>query len=144
MDNNNLNQFEDGDGYGNGNRENRPGGNGNGGNGQGGPGSQNPKKVNLLLLLIAALITFLLANVFMKAVSGNQTVQKSYTEFMQWVDEGYVEGQPNTKVKSVKYASDRIYIELVEDAEKEVNPFLYSMGVKTTYYTALVEDDSLP
>lgn len=119
-------------------------GNGQRGPGQGGSGNQNPRKVNLLLLLVAALITLMLTSAFMRAVSGNQTEEKSYSEFMEWVEEGYAEGQPNTKVKTVKYGSDRIYIELVEEKNTNLNPFLYTMGVKTTYYTALVEDDSLP
>lgn len=128
MDNNNMNQN----------------GNGQRGPGQGGPGNQNPRRVNLLLLLVAALITLMLTSVFMRSVSGNQTEEKSYSEFMAWVEEGYSEGQPNSKVKSVKYGSDKIYIELVEEKNKNTSPFLYTMGVKTTYYTALVEDDTLP
>ena len=119
--------------------QNRPGGPGNGGN-------QPPRKSNLLLLFVAAIITLLVTSILMKNVLGSQTEEKSYTEFMQWVEEGYVEGQPNTKVKSVEYASDRIYIELVEEVDKEKNPLMYyySLSAKTNYYTAMVEDDSLP
>lgn len=140
MNEENLNQFENGDGYGNGSRDNRPGGNGSGGsNGQGGGpgGNQNPRKVNLLLLLIAALITLVMTSVFMKTVTGNNTEQLSYSEFMQKVEAG--------QVKSVKYGADRIDIEMVDEEENQTNPlFYYGMGNRTTYYTAMVEDDTLP
>ncbi|MGN1205291.1 MAG: ATP-dependent zinc metalloprotease FtsH [Lachnospiraceae bacterium] len=120
--------------------------NGQGGGNQGGTGNQNPRKVNFFLLLLAALCTLILTSVFMKTVSGSTTEQKSYSEFMDWVEEGRVEGQPNTKIKCVRYASDRIYIELTDEKDGKENPMLpyYGMGKKTTYYTALVEDDTLP
>ena len=121
MDNHNMNQ--------NGNKP--------GGSGQGGPGNnQNPRKINLMLLLVAALITLLLTSFFMNTISSSQTREISYSEFMQWVEEGRVEG--------VEYSSDRIYIELKEENSSERNPLFYSMGIKTTYYTAMVSDDALP
>ena len=121
-------------------------GNGQGGANQGGSGNQNPRKVNLFLLLLAALCTLILTSVFMKTVSGSTMEEKSYSEFMEWVDEGTKEGEANTKVKCVRYASDRIYIELVDEKEANRNPLFsyYGMGQKTTYYTAMVSDDTLP
>ena len=121
-------------------------GNGQRGSNQGGSGNQSPRKVNLFLLLLAALCTLILTSVFMKTVSGSTTEEKSYSEFMEWVDEGTKEGEANTKVKCVRYASDRIYIELVDQKETNRNPLFsyYGMGQKTTYYTAMVSDDTLP
>ena len=121
-------------------------GNGQRGSNQGGSGNQSPRKVNLFLLLLAALCTLVLTSVFMKTVSGSTTEEKSYSEFMEWVDEGTKEGEANTKVKCVRYASDRIYIELVDEKETNRNPLFsyYGMGQKTTYYTAMVSDDTLP
>lgn len=121
-------------------------GNGQRGSNQGGSGNQSPRKVNLFLLLLAALCTLILTSVFMKTVSGSTTEEKSYSEFMEWVDEGIKEGEANTKVKCVRYASDRIYIELVDEKETNRNPLFsyYGMGQKTTYYTAMVSDDTLP
>lgn len=121
-------------------------GNGQRGSNQGGSGNQSPRKVNLFLLLLAALCTLILTSVFMKTVSGSTTEEKSYSEFMEWVDEGTKEGEANTKVKCVRYASDRIYIELVDEKETNRNPLFsyYGMGRKTTYYTAMVSDDTLP
>ena len=121
-------------------------GNGQRGANQGGSGNQSPRKVNFFLLLLAALCTLILTSVFMKTVSGSTTEEKSYSEFMEWVDEGTKEGEANTKVKCVRYASDRIYIELVDEKETNRNPLFsyYGMGQKTTYYTAMVSDDTLP
>ncbi|HKM33349.1 MAG TPA: ATP-dependent zinc metalloprotease FtsH [Lachnospiraceae bacterium] len=129
MDNKNMNQKN----------------NGQGGSGQGGPGN-NPRKINLLLLLVAALITLVLTSIFMKTVNGNQSQEISYSEFIEMVEQGVVEGQPNTKVKSVKYSSDSINIELVNEETTQKNPLMYYYGVgtSTTYYTAMVEDDTLP
>ena len=127
------------------NNNNNQNGQGSGGSGQGGPGNQNPKKVNLFLLLIAALITLMLTSVFMKSVTGSQTEELSYSEFMQLVDSGVTESGINSKVKSVKYGSDRIDIEMVDEESTQKNPlFAYSIGNRTTYYTALVGDDTLP
>ena len=146
MSDRNLNEFENGNGYNNGNRG---GGQGNGGSGGGtgsGGGGSNPRKVNLLLLLVAALITLVLTSVFMRTLSNSETEEISYSEFMQWVDAGRVEGQPNTVVESVHYGSDKIYIERVAEEEHQINPLLayYTTAARTTYYTAMVEDDSLP
>lgn len=130
MDNHNMNQNN----------------NGQGGPGQGGSGTPNPRKVNFVLLLVAALITLMLSSTMMKALGGGEPDTISYTEFMALVEEGYTEGEPNTKVKSVKYGSDKIEIELTGEKEEQLNPFylLYGSGNEDYRYTALVEDDTLP
>ena len=119
------------------------GGNGQGNNGQGGPGNQSPKKINFMLLLVAALITLLMTSAFMKIVSGTEK-ELSYSEFIQEVESGYTEGQPNSVVESVQFGSDRIYIKYVEKEEAK-NPlaYYYGMGNNTSYYTAIVGDDTL-
>ncbi|MGN0432169.1 MAG: ATP-dependent zinc metalloprotease FtsH [Lachnospiraceae bacterium] len=126
-------------------RNTNQGGNGQKNNGQGGPGNQSPKKVNLLLLLIAALITLGMTSLFMKTVSKGEQ-ELSYTEFMEKVEAGYTEGQPNSVVESVQFGSDRIAIKMAESEEQKTNPlaYYYGMGTHSTYYTALVEDDTLP
>ncbi|MCH5271735.1 MAG: ATP-dependent zinc metalloprotease FtsH [Lachnospiraceae bacterium] len=142
MSDHNLNEFDNGNGYNNGNRGGSQGGGGNGSSG----GGSNPRRVNFLLLLVAALITLVLTSVFMRTLSNSNTEEISYSQFMQWVDDGRVEGQPNTVVESVHYGSDRIYIEKVAEEERQINPLLayYTTAAKTTYYTAMVEDDTLP
>lgn len=136
MSEQNLNQYDNGNGYNNGNRGNGQGGPNQGG-GQGGSGNQNPRKVNLLLLLIAALITLMVTSVFMRSMTADSQ-ELSYSEFMQRVEQG--------KVKAVRYSSSRIDIEMVDENASQKNPFwaAYGMGSRTTYYTALVSDDTLP
>ncbi len=137
MSEQNLNQYDNGNGYNNGNRGNGQGGSNQGGNGQGGSGNQNPRKVNLLLLLVAALITLMVTSVFMRSMTADSQ-ELSYSEFMQRVEQG--------KVKAVRYSSSRIDIEMVDENTSQKNPFwaAYGMGSRTTYYTALVSDDTLP
>lgn len=137
MSEQNLNQYDNGNGYNNGNRGNGQGGSNQGGNGQGGSGNPNPRKVNLLLLLIAALITLMVTSMFMRSMTADSQ-ELSYSEFMQKVEEG--------KVKAVRYSSSRIDIEMVDENTSQRNPFwaAYGMGSRTTYYTALVSDDTLP
>ena len=133
---NNMDHFENGNGY------NGGGGNGGRGNGQGGPGGngQRPKKTNILLFVVAGLITLLCMSYFMKATTSSQTEEISYSQFLQWVDEG--------KVETVQYGSDRIHISLKEEQEEENNRYpyvgMFPLSVpKTVYYTAYVEDDTL-
>ena len=137
MSEQNLNQYDNGNGYNNGNRGNGQGGPNQGGSGQGGSGNPNPRKVNLLLLLIAALITLMVTSMFMRSMTADSQ-ELSYSEFMQKVEEG--------KVKAVRYSSSRIDIEMVDENTSQRNPFwaAYGMGSRTTYYTALVSDDTLP
>ena len=73
------------------------------------------------VLLVAALITLLMTSAFMKIVSGTEK-ELSYSEFIQEVESGYTEGQPNSVVESVQFGSDRIYIKYVEKEEAKNNP----------------------
>ena len=61
MDNNQFNQFDPGSGRNSGGQGNKNENNGNG---------QSPKKQNLLVLLIAALISLLFISYLMRAVTG--------------------------------------------------------------------------
>ena len=85
MDNKNLNNFDG------------PGGNNNNGPGKpGGPGGNNqngqPKKTNLLLLLVSALVILLTVSYVMRLVSGSATTQEiSYNQFMDMVNAGDIE-----------------------------------------------------
>lgn len=124
-------------------RNTNHGGNGQGNNNYGGPGNQSPRRINFMLLLVAALITLVMTSLFMKLLGGTEE-ELSYSEFMEKVESGYVEGQPNSVVESVQYASDRIYIKFVQKEENK-NPlaYYYGMGNNTTRYTAIVGDDTL-
>lgn len=125
-----------------------PGGNGqgphngnnngnNGGNGSGEP----PRRQSIMLFLIAALITLLGMSFFMGNLSGSASEEISYNAFLDMVEEG--------KVKEVLITPDEILITPVEEKSEEpaqINPFLpYAYDTpSTTYYTGVVEDDTLP
>lgn len=126
MDNNNLNSYNGGNGYNNGQG-------GGPGNGQGGPGGggQHPKKQNLMLLLVAALVTLVCMSFFMKMLSGVSNQEITYNEFLEKVDAGEVE--------SVEITDEQINIVPKSDAKE--NPFM--PGEEITYYTGRVEDATL-
>lgn len=123
MDNNNLNSYNGGNGYNNGQG-------GGPGNGQGGPGGggQPPKKQNLMLLLVAALVCM---SFFMKMLSGVSNQEITYNEFLEKVDAGEVE--------SVEITDEQINIVPKSDAKE--NPFMPAEEI--TYYTGRVEDATL-
>ena len=123
---NNLNQYNGGNGSGNQNG-NRPGGNNN----QGGNGQQ-PKKQNLMLLLVTALISLLIMSYFMRVISGGTEQEISYNEFLTMVEEG--------KVESVELAVDRINITPLSETQE--TPLVMSQP-EVLYYTGLVEDEGL-
>jgi cell division protease FtsH len=120
MSDNSLNQYN-----GNNSHDNKPNDNKNGGNNQGGNGD-SPKKVNLFLLLIAALTTVFFISYFTQLAEGKTSEQITYTQFVEMVEAGEVE--------SVTEESDRYVIEpKVLDEETTVK----------NYYTGLIEDPEL-
>ena len=154
---NNSNQYNNG-GYNNGYNNNgyNNGNNGNREPGTPGPGKGNdPKKQNIFLLVLAAIISMIFLSMLMRGMSGG-TNEVSYSEFVKMVEED--------KVASVSFISDRLEFSLKteETAEKESdrssketgsgeNPVakqqenIFSMmGVPIrNYYTIRVEDDQL-
>lgn len=127
MEDNNLNQYDDG-GFNNGNR----GGNKNNNNGNRGPGGNgdSPKRQSIFLLLIAALITLLCMSYFMKAMTGGTEKEITYNEFIKMVEDGEVE--------SVVVETDQITIYPKDTEETSTN--IYGMPV-ITYYTGIMEDN---
>ena len=120
MSENNLNQFDGGSGNGN---------NGHGNNG--GPG-KDPRKQNVIMFVIAALISLLLVSSFVSLITGGSEKELTYNEFIGMVEEG--------KVESVVIGSDRIYIEPMAEQEMQ-SPllYLYGMNPSVTYYTGRIE-----
>ena len=112
--------------------------NSNNGPDQNGNNGREPKKVNLMLLLVAALMTLLFVSYFSKFINGGSETQITYSEFVTMLEEGQVE--------SVQISTDVIYIKKVESEEtdKEKNPFLTMLGGKeeSVLYTAKIEDDN--
>ncbi len=151
---NDNNQYNNGDGYNNGGYNNGNGynNNNNGSRGPGGPGGtpggQDPKRQNILLLVLAAVIVMALFSILMNGLSGS-TTEVSYSQFVQWVEED--------KVASVKVFSDRLEFSLKAEGvgqEKEdssgkhgesaVEKQLGLFGVPTQKYrTIRVEDDGI-
>ena len=130
MSENNLNKY-DGGMSGNGGS---PNGTGNSGNSNNGNGGKDPRKQNIVMFLIAALISLLLISSFVKLLTGGSEQEVSYNEFITMLDE--------KKVEAVVIGGDRIYIQ--PKAEKGAsNPFLYLYGMNpsVSYYTGKIEDD---
>lgn len=128
MNENNLNQYDGGTGSGGG-----PSGNGNSG-GSGGSGGRDSKKQNIVMFVIAALLSLLLVSAFVKLITGDSEQEISYNEFIQMLEE--------KKIEAVVIGGDRIYIDpKVENSNP--SPLLYMYGMKSmvTYYTGKIEDD---
>lgn len=122
MDNNQINNYDNNSG-----RNPNGQGNGNGGNNNG--NNQNPKKQNLLILLVAALISLLCISYFMRAITGATNREITYNEFVTMVEAGEIE--------SVEIESSQI---VIYPKLKETNAFFYTQPV-ITYYTGKIEDD---
>ncbi len=125
MDNNNLNSYNGGGGYNN--------NNGQGGDrqGQGGPGGRQPGRQNLMMILVAALVTLVCMSFFMRMLSGVSSQEISYNEFLEMVEEG--------RVDSVEIGDSQITI--IPKTDNGNNPFMQQPEI--TYYTGLVNDDTL-
>ena len=113
------------------NNNNRPGGPNNG---------KDPKKQNIFILIMAAVLSLILFLGIMNLLSGSTEKEITYSEFITMLEEG--------KIESVDIASDRIFI--VPKAEEKENEdtglfaFIYGysmMSEDMTYYTGKIEDD---
>lgn len=128
MDNNQQNQYE-GPNSGRNNGGSGNNNNNNNGNGSGNGNGQNPKKQNLLILLVAALLSLLCISYFMRAVTGATNQEIPYNEFIQMIEAGEVE--------KVKIESGQITI--YPKTEESNNPFMTQSVL--TYYTGKIEED---
>ena len=126
MDNNNLNSYNGGGGYNNNNN-----GQGGGPQGPGGPGGRPPGRQNLMMILVAALVTLVCMSFFMRMLSGVSSQEISYNEFLEMVEEG--------RVDSVEIGDSQITI--IPKTDNGNNPFMQQPEI--TYYTGLVNDDTL-
>ena len=125
MDSNNVNNYNNGNGYNNNGGNGGPNGPGNGGSGNNG---QSPKKSNVLIFLIASLITLLMMSYFMKILTGGTEKEISYNQFIEMVESG--------KVESVQISSDVITIYPVVENKNAI----YGTP-SVTYYTGKLEED---
>jgi cell division protease FtsH len=97
--NNNLDEFDFG---GSGSGDKGDGNNRGPGSGGSGPGGDNPKKQNIILFLVATLVTLLLVSSFMRMMTGATQQEIPYTEFIQMLEAG--------QIVSVTVSDDRITI----------------------------------
>ena len=126
MSENNLNQYEGGPMNGpSGNNRNNNRNNGSGGPGGPGGNGDGPKRQNLLMLLLASLVTLLL----MSKMTGATNIEITYNEFIDMLEEG--------KVKSVQIDDEQINI--VPKKTEVKNP--EDLLIQKTYYTGRAEDD---
>lgn len=131
---NNINQYDNNDHQTNGGGQNNGGGN-NSGNGK------DPKKQNILILILAAILSLILVFSLMSFLTGSGEKEISYSEFIRMLDEG--------SVKSVEIESDRIYIvsealENSKDNNNSILSYVYGYSVlsgEKSYYTGKVEED---
>ena len=128
MDNNNLNSYNGGNGYNNGQGGGSGGPGGSGG--QQGPGG-SPGRQNLLLLLVAALVTLVCMSFFMKMLSGVSNQEVTYNEFLEMGDKGEVESVEITDAQ----------INIIPKTNETENAFVQPPEI--TYYSGRVEDDTL-
>lgn len=82
MSENNLNQYDGGRGGNNG----APG-NGNGGAGGTGGPNKDSRRQNIIMFVIAALLSLLMVSAFVKLITGDSEEEISYNEFIQMLDE---------------------------------------------------------
>lgn len=142
---NQMNQYDNGGGYNNGNRGNMPGGNGNGNGNGGSNGNEPPKKPSIMMIVLVALSTLMIVYIMWTWMFGSTTVgeEVSYTQFLQDIEADRVEA---VQVQS----TGQIYYTLKED-EKEsqdtelVIPGLIGFGGQSAaasqkYVTVLMED----
>ena len=131
-----MNQYNNGNGYNN-NRGNQPGGNGNNGG-----GNQPPKKPSVLMLVLAALCTLLLVFMLVNVLFGTNgnTKEVSYDEFLEYIAQ--------EKIDAVEvYTSGQIRFTLKKDASSgentNNNPFIgypFYSSMQVTYSTNSMED----
>ena len=100
-------------------------------------GGQSPKKQNLLVFLVATLISLVMMSYFMKSMDGGTSKEIPYNEFVTMLEDG--------KVESVYIGSDRIIIYPVEEEEKtqpqSLTMLMMQMQNEFTYYTGRAESN---
>lgn len=135
---NNREHFE-----GNQNGNHPAGGNGGSGNNGRNPNNQgnsnrDPRKQNLLVFLVATLISLVMMSYFMKSINGATSQEVPYDKFVDMLEAGEIE--------SVYISSDRIQIIPVAGEKKSdttMSPMMNMfMTSSITYYTGKAEDDS--
>ncbi len=117
--------------------ENNNPGNSNHNNGGNGPKGTPPKKPNLMVMLIASLMTLLVISSLMNLMSGGAVKEITYNEFLKMVEDG--------KVESVVITDQQINIQtVVEEVEgDDLAALLMQQPANAySYFTGIVDDDT--
>ena len=99
-------------------------------------GGQSPKKQNLLVFLVATLISLVMMSYFMKSMDGSTSKEIAYNEFVAMVEAGEVE--------SVYIGSDKIVIYPVEKEQTQpqsLTMLMMQLQNEFTYYTGRAESN---
>ena len=102
-----------------------------------GDGSNSPRRQNIILLLVAALVTMICMTYFLRAFSENTNREITYTEFISMVDNG--------EIDRVVIEDDRVDIfpKVVKEEDQLGKGYSYWAGTNTvTYYTGKAEEDT--
>ena len=133
---NQMNQYDNGNGY-----NNR--GNGQGGNGNNGNGNQPPKKPNTMMLVLAALGTVLLVFMFYNSIFGSTPNKdtKDYSVFLQDLEAGRIEFvEANVESAELKVTLKETGQSQTATTGYENNPFWFqSQKKQNEYYTKMME-----
>ena len=130
---NNINEYDNNDRMDQGGNQHDQGGS----NGQGN-GGRDPRRQNIIMLIIVALLSLFIVSALMNLFTGKSTEEITYTEFIDMLSQG--------KVESAEIDSDRVYITL-KDTESNIaneNFALFYpalMTQKVSYFTGKVEED---
>ncbi len=131
---NQLNQYDNGNGYNNGGQGNRPGGNGDN-------GGQTPKRPNMMLVILAGLIcltvVLLLYNNLFNAVDQNEV---SYSQFLTYIDEGKVEDVNLLNSGKIEFTLKEEKTEAPGTTLPGLALDFYGQRTPETYSTILMED----
>ena len=139
---NQMNQYDNGGGYNNGNRGNMPGGNGNGNGGSN--GNEPPKKPSVMMIVLVALSTVIIVYIMWTWMFGSTTVgeEVSYTQFLEDIEAD--------KVDAVQVQSTgQIYYTLKQEKKENQNTDVTVPGLigfpsqsasSQKYVTVLMED----
>ena len=99
-------------------------------------GGQPPKKQNLLVFLVASLISLVMMSYFMKSMDGGSSKEIPYNEFITMLEAGEVE--------SVYIGSDKVIIYPVEEEKPQpqnLTMMMMQMQNEFTYYTGRAESN---
>lgn len=138
---NQMNEYDNGGGYNNGNRGNGPGGPGGSG-GNGGGGNQPPRKPNLMMLILAGLSTLLIVFMMWNLLFGDTAAgqEVSYTQFLKMLDEDKIEAVEVQSTTQILFTLKKTETAQTDTTTTNTAYPFYMQNTPVTYSTILMED----